>query len=263
MSEIEATKFTPLFFKSQLDRGPKRFTGQSVGSEGELEYKHQRCLSLGTEVFFHCPKSSLAMPSVTYAANVFFLRRDNFFASEGRVQAFRRIDDDRGNLLLQYAEARLDFCPLQLSLRLLEFNCHPQQFANRWGWPGSPLVSQGVALTYPAVVGIYKTLEPTEYIHTGYVQGVTGRLHSLGVDLILYTTAFHAPQLLPLYSVFPIMSHIPDTNWISMASRLPCLVCPALQSQNCSCKGSGNCTFMYRQNARNKNHRLVLKRFEF
>lgn len=79
------------------------------------------------------------MPSVTYATNVFFLRRDYFFASEGRVQAFRRIDDDRGKLLLQYAEAQLDFCPLQLS----------QQFANGWGWPGSPLVSQGVALTYP------------------------------------------------------------------------------------------------------------------
>ena len=30
--------------------------------------------------------------------------------------------------------------------------------------------------------------------------------------LILYITAFHARQLLPLYSVFATMSYIPDTN---------------------------------------------------
>lgn len=66
------------------------------------------------------------MPSVTsqlYATNIIFLRRDHFFASEGGVQAFCWIGGDRGNLLVLCAEAQLDICPLQLSLRLLSFNC--------------------------------------------------------------------------------------------------------------------------------------------
>lgn len=119
-----------------------------------------------TKASFPLPKSSLAMSSVTsrvYATNVFFLRRDNFFASEGRVQAFRRIDDDRGNLLLQYAEAQLDFCPLQLSLRLLSLSI---------AIPNN-LRTGGVG---------HKTLEPTEYI-------LPDTYRALGRSLILVNPA--------------------------------------------------------------------------
>ena len=109
------------------------------------------------------------MPSVTsqvYATNICFLRRDNFLASEGRVQAFRRIDDDRGNLLLLCAEAQLDFCPLQLSLRLLSLSIAiPHNL--RTGWARIAVGFTGrrsrvpLHIRSPAVVGIHWSLQST------------------------------------------------------------------------------------------------------
>lgn len=107
-----------------------------------------------------------------YATNIIFLRRDHFFASEGGVQAFRWIGDDRANLLVLCAEAQLDFCPpLSLSIAC-EHVGWAVGFTGRRSCVPLHIRSPG------STASITRWSLQSTYVRAAFVQGVHGRLQS-------------------------------------------------------------------------------------